>query len=63
MITVTTRGGDRGVDVVNDMKIDHAISAILNFGKNAATGTTMAYELQSYQNHPDYTRTLSCCKR
>jgi hypothetical protein len=23
----------------------------------------MAYELQSYQNHPDYTRTLSCCKQ
>lgn len=21
----------------------------------------MSYELQSYQNHPDYTRTLSCC--
>merc|ERR1719454_847326 len=23
----------------------------------------MGYELQSYQNHPDYTNTLSCCKR
>lgn len=32
-VTVTVRGGDRGVDVVKNMEMDQAISSILNFGK------------------------------
>lgn len=43
------------------MDIAQATDAILNFASKANEGTTLKYEMHSYQNHPDYTRTLACC--
>lgn len=59
---VTIKGGNRGQDIVNSMDITKATNAILTFASQANEGTTLKYEMHSYQNHPDYTRTLACCK-
>jgi len=58
---VKIRGGDRGTDVVKSMEIEEATKAILSFGEKASDGTTLAYQLYSYQEHPDYMRTIQCC--
>lgn len=59
--SVRIRGGDRGADIVKSMDIKNASDTILNFANQAKEGTILSYEIHSFQNHPDYTRTLSCC--
>lgn len=43
------------------MDISEATDAILNFAEKASHGTTLTYQLHSYQNHLDYQRTVACC--
>lgn len=43
------------------MDMSDATDEILSFAEKASNGTTLAYELRSYQAHPDYTKTLECC--
>ena len=45
------------------MNIKDATDAILNFAGKADEGTVISYQLQSYQTHNDYTRTLACCTK
>lgn len=41
--------------------MSEATKDILNFGSKANHGTTMGYQLFSYQLHEDYLETLRCC--
>lgn len=59
---VVIKGGDRGEDIVRNMDMSHATDAVLNFAAKASEGTTLSYQLNSYQTHPDYAATMSCCK-
>lgn len=59
--TVKIKGGDRGRDVIKKLDIVDGSKAILSFGEKANTGATLAYQLFSYQEHPEYMRTVACC--